>query len=540
VVLTGDAAAKQIGWRMPLPLPLVVQLGFAGSRVLVPTDWDGSLAAGFEDALAQRLAARLDALRRDLGLTTHFLCGISQIAIGADTAFTRACAERHVPQRIFLPQHREDFLNAAGESGPDFSPSQRAVARELLSLPHIIQECVVSDSRDRVARFEDVNLEIVDQCDILVCLVRKEAGGGPGGTQHAMDVATSRDVPVLEIEVAVDGTAPRLAEKWHGKERFRLPTAPDAVAHPSPFQFGEEGSVPDGRSYTEQLHAYASARAESHQAFFQSAAHRVIGAHLVATLLASVALSLHGWPALWTLLACEILFLTLGFGIHQYVHHTRANHVWAVARATAEITRSTQAVSGVRATLAYLLALPYPPSLKPLLRTLAVLHLCGTRGVAATDWERRRHEYVVERVSDQLRYYAKNSERSESAARHASSTFFYATLSAIVATSVKLLVVTGVWTLPPEWEHEFAEALGTLAIVLPVLAVAALSLAAALDREARGHTFEELAAFLGAQKARLLQARSEREFARLLLETESHLLGENATWLTRRSFTGLA
>jgi hypothetical protein len=521
-------------------LRLVVQLGFAGSRVLVPTDWDPSLVAKFEDALVQALTARLNALRRDLGLTAHFFCGISQIAVGGDTVFTRACAESNMVQRIFLPQHRDDFLNARGDSGADFSPAQQAAARELLARPHIIQECVVSDARERAVRFEDVNLEIVDQCDLLLCLVRKDGGERRGGTQHAMDVATSRDVPVLEIEVGVAGTAPVLEEKWHKKNHFQLPAAPDAVAHAEDLEVDELDSVPDARSYDERLHAYASERAASHQAFFQSAARRVILAHLTATFLASVALALHGWSVLWALLACEVVCLSLGFAIHLYVHHASASRNWAFARATAEITRSTLAVFGIRTTLNFLLALPYPPSLKPLLRTLAVLHLRAIHSPRGLSWDDQRQKYVVGRVSNQIEYYEKYGKHSERAARHASWTFFWATLFAIVATSMKLLVVTEVWRLPSDWEPWLAKTLGTLAIVLPVLAVGALSLAAALDREARGHTFEELATFLRAQKVRLEQARSEREFVRLVLETESHLLAENATWLTRRTFTGLA
>jgi predicted ArsR family transcriptional regulator len=37
--------------------------------------------------------------------------------VGADTVFTRACRSLDIPQRIFLPEHREAFLNAVGRDG---------------------------------------------------------------------------------------------------------------------------------------------------------------------------------------------------------------------------------------------------------------------------------------------------------------------------------------------------------------------------------------------------------------------------------------
>jgi hypothetical protein len=72
-----------------------------------------------------------------------------------------------------------------------------------------------------------------------------------------------------------------------------------------------------------------------------------------------------------------------------------------------------------------------------------------------------------------------------------------------------------------------------------VLAVAALSLAASLDLEALVHTYSDILAFLEKQEGWLTEAVSEREFAKLALETESHLLGETATWASRRSFKGV-
>jgi hypothetical protein len=74
-------------------LPVVVQLGFAGSRTLLDTAKNPAVdPAAFEKAVQRKLVECLAELPGRLGLAHyHFLCGHSQIAIGADTLFTRAC-----------------------------------------------------------------------------------------------------------------------------------------------------------------------------------------------------------------------------------------------------------------------------------------------------------------------------------------------------------------------------------------------------------------------------------------------------------------
>jgi hypothetical protein len=109
---------------------------------------------------------------------------------------------------------------------------------------------------------------------------------------------------------------------------------------------------------------------------------------------------------------------------------------------------------------------------------------------------------------------------------------------AIGVTLVKLaLLLHHDWL--EQW-HEFDLALlGTMAIVLPVLAVGGLSWAAALDCEARIETFSETLRFLRRQRPYLEQAETVEEFDVLLIETETELLGEIANWFSRRSTAGV-
>src|SRR5205085_1111796 len=94
---------------------------------------------------------------------------------------------------------------------------------------------------------------------------------------------------------------------------------------------------------------------------------------------------------------------------------------------------------------------------------------------------------------------------------------------AIGATVFELLIVSGATGEKLERQHWLTATLGVLAIILPVLAVGTLSLAAAMDYEARTHTFGEVLTFLERQRELLIQAATRREFEGLMLETEARL-----------------
>lgn len=209
----------------------------------------------------------------------------------------------------------------------------------------------------------------------------------------------------------------------------------------------------------------------------------------------------------------------------------------------AEIARSGLALRQVPGYLSHLFSLPLPALLRPLLRTLNVLHLRETRTLPAGLWEDRRDSYVESRLTKpkvgQIDYYGgklKSATTWHAVARWA---FLVGSVCAFAATLGKLLLVCHCLPVPEAW-HDWLEAvLGFLAVVLPVIAVAALSLAASFDLEARVHTYREMLDFLKMQQEHLNNAASERAFSRLALETEARLLGETASWYSRRAFTGV-
>ena len=88
----------------------------------------------------------------------------------------------------------------------------------------------------------------------------------------------------------------------------------------------------------------------------------------------------------------------------------------------------------------------------------------------------------------------------------------------------KFLTLRHILPVPESFEKYAAELLGGMAVFCPVVAVAALSLSAAFDLEARFHTYHQMHDLLIQQRDRLRDATSEHEYTRLLLETEFHLL----------------
>jgi len=532
------SAASRDGSISPV---VVVQVGFVGSRKLFAPTHESQEANILAQQAQAYLMRRLLQLRTDLGLAEHhFLCGISQVAIGGDALFTRACGELKLPQIIFLPEALEAYLAAVSSDGtPDFTEHQKRIARQLLASIQVADVRIVSTASERQTRFEDVNLEILRASDLLICVRRADAKGKPGGSKSLVEIAKARNRPVLEILVTTDGGATKFTERWHNKEAFILPQLPAELAGARLPRI-ESGELPMLESYGEELRAALSKQAISSRRFFKNAALLIIGAHVLATILAVIALLTHHPRVIPWLLGSELVLLSAGVGMHYRLHLKKVARSWALSRLVSEVVRSIRATSTVRGQLDYLFNLPFPETIQPLLRTLNVLHLRATQNLPEATWPTRRDDYVLKRFTDeksgQIPYYERQCDWARQKLCAAQFGFYTSALLALVATAGKLLVLCGCIEVSHESEMGVASALGALAIVFPVLAVAALSLAASFDLEALVHTYEQTLHFLQRQKLILDAAQTEREFSWLVLETESVLLGETSNWASRRSY----
>ena len=547
-------------------LPCVVQVGFAGSRRLfdLPAG-GGDQQRALEQQVEERLGQTLASLPKDLGLAGHhFLCGISQIAAGADLIFTRACERLQIPQRIFLPQPRDVYLEAVGSSGhPDFAPQARLDAEQILTHKHIIQERVVSDADDRATRFEDCNREILRESNVVVCLIGAGTENGRGGTAELLTLAQERGKTVLEIRVVITKGQAELLPTWHGLKSFRPPVLPQAVEGVTlqldSQQSADAGVLPSVSQFCGAVKQHASAEAKRHNELFSRAALVVVGTHVLATLCATVVLAAHGareaeaapdrQTGFWILglLALEFALLACGFMMHRWLHHAKSQKSWAISRLLAEINRSVTALGNLHIHLAYLFGLRLPRELSPLFHTINILHLRSTRPFAHEPWEALRDAYLVNRFDDsdprkgQIRYFTDRCKTESNRLRFANALFITCSSLAILATATKLvlqlLLLRG--RLPAQPEAFWPKVLGTLAVFLPTLAVGALSWAAAKEYKARLQAFDAMRRFLQTQEDYLKKAVSSREFHLLVEETESNLLGETVEWYFRRTVIGV-
>jgi hypothetical protein len=518
-------------------LRLAVQVGFSGTRHL----FEGRAGSAAEEAAVRsQLLEALHELRDRLRLTDqHFVVGVSQLAAGADTLFTEALAELGWLQRIFLPQTRSDFLAAIGTEGPDFRADERERTARLLASPHVIEESVVSFADDRAARFEDTNLRILDEADVLVCLLREGVPPQASGPAQLMQRAQSRGVPVLVLVLTSEGGALRMKGEWQHLERFRRPALPERLHFKTASQ--DAAALPGSTAYAQALKSAYSQRAGRSRGRFQIAAAIIVGTHVVATLMAVLAMQGHAskWEEIViVVLAFELALLAFGFMTHRDLHHKKTNREWALARLCAEVGRSVTALEGLPVTLHHLQAMPFPSELRAVLQTITVLHRRESRGAAAGEWSAMRDRYLKTRLtghdSGQLPYYLKQRAHASSNLKLANRCFTVLSALAFLATATELLLVKqgvhGGWASFP----------GLCAAWFPVVAVGAMSFASALDLQAREHEFSEMHRFLKIQAAHIAAVSSLRELAALAGATEARLLGETLHWFARRAYTSVA
>lgn len=496
----------------------------------------------FEAAIQLQLSAFLRDLPKQLGLSPqHFLCGVSQIAVGGDTLFTRTCQATAIPQRIFFTQTLDEYLRAVGSNGPDFTDAQRQIATELLASEHIIQQLVVSGAPTREERFQDANYEIVRVSDVVVVLVREGQLGNPGGSHEMLALAVKRNVPALELVVSIQDGQPQLRSRWHRLESFHTPVLPKVLSDSLPAN--DLSQLSHIGPFGEELKHLGSGQARWLRKLFTSAAAVIIGTHILATIIAVVAMKLHHEAIAWCL-GGELLLLAFGFLTHHYLHRSHAVQRWAMSRLVAETVRSVSAIGSFHLYPDYLFALPFPIELRPVLRTLSVLHLKATSKITPESWQTIRDGYVNRRLvsqpNAQIPYNQRTRDDAQVALKRAQRLFLAASLLAFGATATKLLLLCQILHLSEHSSEVLAAIMGGLAIVLPTIAVAALSFASALDLEARYHISDEMVHFLESQRQLLESASTSREFGRLVLETESRLLGETVNWYARRTFLGIA
>jgi hypothetical protein len=344
-----------------------------------------------------------------------------------------------------------------------------------------------------------------------------------------------------------------LQEKWRGpasgdslpgpfEAGFTLPHLPETIRGATLPEPAEAVASPARRYATAVKNVASPVSGAMRNNFRWTAIIIIIGTHVLATILASSAMGFgpllqeHTYRAI---LGLELLMLGAGMWVHTTLHRTHISLRWAEARLLAEVARSVLAIGQLHVYLSHLFTLPFPARIRSFLRTVNDLHLQSTRQ-DHTPWQQKRDVYVAQRLVEplqngQIQFYHRRAADAERRLRRANQAFIAFWCLAAFSTLLKL-----------GFHHRLEGSpllvgfLGTLAIVMPVLAAGALSLAGAMDLDAQEHTYIEMHEFLEKQVTRFTSARSERDYRNLVIETETRLLGETANWFSRRSFVTIA
>lgn len=103
-----------------------------------------------------------------------------------------------------------------------------------------IEQRVASTASRRHEQFEDVNLAIVAESDVVICLLRAAAPGRSGATRALIEHAARVGKPVLQIDDALHGGRLRLSPlqplaTWTNGAAFKPPGRPAELRDLAPL-----------------------------------------------------------------------------------------------------------------------------------------------------------------------------------------------------------------------------------------------------------------------------------------------------------------
>jgi hypothetical protein len=139
-------------------------------------------------------AFRLQQSQRSSGSAAARLILNTALATGADQLAAICGRSSGYFVRALLPfearQYRKDF--APGDELDGFEQALEA-ADEIVALP--------GTREDLQAAYVRVGESLVETADILIAIWDGEAGKGPGGTAHVVDLAMEASVPVIHVDI---------------------------------------------------------------------------------------------------------------------------------------------------------------------------------------------------------------------------------------------------------------------------------------------------------------------------------------------------
>lgn len=180
------------------PKPIVLNVGITGHRAAVLTAPLVQSLAPVIDEVFRKLREAALRIQEDEDL----FCSVTPaelrlhtgLASGADQIAARSARSSGFAVRALLPFEADEYRN-------DFTPGDELdeFERELEAADEVV--ALPGDRADSDGAYVLVGESLVDAADVLVAIWDGEAGHGPGGTAHVVEIALQNSVPVIHVDI---------------------------------------------------------------------------------------------------------------------------------------------------------------------------------------------------------------------------------------------------------------------------------------------------------------------------------------------------
>jgi hypothetical protein len=471
-------------------LPHWTLIGFTGHRRLTNPD-----------LIAERLSTTIDQIAAQCAP----LATISSAAAGADTLFVEEISKRNLPFFVLLPFSVDRFEK-------DFTPDQwqriYPYFAKAVQLEQITGEATETQS------YLETGLRTVDRAGVVFAVWDGKPAAGEGGTADIVAYARSCEKPLIWINSETGEIV---------KERFEL--LPQAKA-PADL-------LTAPRTLVEQHFKDVDDAAKRHAPRARYMIQLIILLQLASSIPDLIVMAIWQDTAgglLDTVVnAWEILLLFASLVLIN--RHRRKQGEWLKNRIEAEICRS--ALASWRIPLAEhhttQLALK---GFDRLCSNLAVMRSLDRS--ASADLEEVRHDYLENRVKDQIRYFTRFRHSARRAFNLMRAGALLCTWIAFAAAWIQILSPT---THPDAaWE----KLLHVSSLVLPLFSAAFFSLIVTREYSRRAERYREMVELLDEAARRLALVRTWNGLARIAAQVEEELVQEIVEWHSYTRFAGEA
>lgn len=545
-----EAAAVRAGGAGDFPL--LWMLGFSGHRDLP----EEPLRAALRGEIADLIERAAEQKAR--------LVAVSSLARGADLVFAEECLAAGLPWKCLLPFAAEAFRED-GFSAEEWRRAERCMAGAFRI--ELTAAGVPSNDEERKKCYRDCGHLTVEMADVVLLACEPGRESGEAGTAEMREYALTLDKPAWVWNPANQEVK---RERWPGLpgERADSRLFHDPVITPLFLLAAKHELVTvkrqavagsPARQALRRMYENLDDMALLKQGDAREGMKKVLRNHLLATAAAAGSVTLfaagcwrefHDLPLLAKALAAGFMALVLAkpalaflaWREERRLHRQGDQARWIKSRAAAEICRS--AVHCWRFPQAPLRTIEEEdfPLYRRLVRTLKTARECDG-AAAALPVERAAADYSLERLDEQIGYYEQNHAKAKAEHDRWHRQFLAATWFVIAAglafgayeawhawCEVGAASEPGGHGLSSRWRHRAEALIAALLVIAPFYASFALAKIAIHDCRRRLDRYADMGRFLGRQKKRLRNIKSQASRIAVVENTERMLLEEVHEW----------